>query len=502
MRTTGSRLSEAANPDFGSLHSQPSSNFEGAALLVNVISRKLGDIGLEVHQTTRALAAIAAESARQVAQFKHLRCSANTMIEANRSIGEATTTSCSLADASRTDLVKSRLITSDAINRVTALVDTMVRIESFLDQVSRSLHDVSQVSSLIEAVAKQTNLLALNAKIEAARAGDAGKGFSVVAEEVKSLSSQTGGAALKIRATVNTLSGQISTLIGESTIATANAKAAQEGTLSVATTMDRVEGGLAKLIGLNAAIALAARENLDQCSGVNKELDELEQGVIASSVNLRSADDQFAGLLGRLSQLLNDVAVSGVPTDDSPYVAAAREMGSRVLGTFNEALAKSEIGLNDFFDDNYREVPDTNPKQFESKYAELCRHRVASILDEYLRLPHSVYALVVDRNGYLPLHNPAYSKPQGSDPVWNAANCRDRTFHPIQNTIAGMDYRQPIYLLTRQRDMGGGKQVMIKIALAPIWIGGRYWGYASIAYNLPPIEYAASEPDGLVAGAS
>lgn len=499
MRGTGSPQSEAANAEFGSIHSGPSSTFDDAALLVNTTSRKLGDIGLEVHKATRTMVDISAESAKQVTQFKQLRSSANIMVEANRGISEATATSCSSADASRADLVRSRPVTTDAINRVAALVDTMARIERFLDEVSRSLHDVSRVSGLIEAVAKQTNLLALNAKIEAARAGDAGKGFSVVAEEVKCLSSQTGGAALKIRATVNTLSDQISTLIGESTIATANAKAAQEGTLSVATTMGRLEHGFAQLADLNTAIALAARENLDQCSGVIIELDELERGVVTSSGNLRSVDSQFAGLLSRLSQLLNDVAVSGVPTDDSPYVAAAREMGSRVLAAFSEAIAKNEIGLDDLFDESYREIPNTNPKQFEANYTGLCRRRVASILDEFLRLPHTAYALVVDRNGYLPLHNPAHSKPQGSDPVWNAANCRDRTFHPIQNTIAGMDYKQPIYLLTRQRDMGGRKQVMIKIALAPIWIAGRYWGYASIAYNLPPMESSASKPNGMSA---
>ena len=51
-----------------------------------------------------------------------------------------------------------------------------------------------------------------------------------------------------------------------------------------------------------------------------------------------------------------------------------------------------------------------------------------------------------------------------------------------------MDYREPVYLITRQRDMGGGHHIMIKIGFAPIWIDGRYWGYASIAYNLPAVD--------------
>lgn len=121
--------------------------------------------------------------------------------------------------------------------------------------------------------------------------------------------------------------------------------------------------------------------------------------------------------------------------------------------------------------------------QFE--HVDLCLFPMDEAFRYLCLLPHTQYALIFDRNGYLPLHNPQFSKPKGSDPDWNAANCRDRTFRPIQTTIVGIDYRQPVYLLTRQRNLGGEKQTMIKISLAPIWIHSRHWGFASIACFLP-----------------
>jgi methyl-accepting chemotaxis protein len=468
-----------------------------AKLLVTSVARQLGDIGLEVHQATRNIADVAAESARQVSQFKHLRGSADVMIEANRKIEEATATSCLRAEAGQADLARSHRAITDTLGRVTMLVGTVERIERHLDQIRQSLQEVSNVSGVIETVAKQTSLLALNAKIEAARAGDLGKGFSVVADEVKALSSQTRASALKIRSTINTLSDQISNLIDQSNVATVDAKAAQVGTQSIVVAVDSLKLSLSQLSDLNAAIAAAARNNLDQCSGVNHELDELEQGVVGSSESLRSAEGQFAGLLDKLSRLVHEVAVSDIATDDSPYVAIAREMSAKILAAFRDGIDKHELSVEDLFDENYAEIRNTNPKQFEAKYSGFCRRRVSGILDDYLGLlPHTIYALVVDRNGYLPLHNLEYSKPQGSDAIWNKANCRDRTFHPVQTTIIGMDYRDPVYLITRQRDMGGGHHVMIKIAFAPIWIDGRYWGYASIAYNLPAVDARDLAPSG------
>ncbi len=81
-------------------------------------------------------------------------------------------------------------------------------IQSELICLTDEIEKVAEVASGIEAIAKQTNLLALNATIEAARAGDAGRGFNVVANEVKQLSSQTSNATTEIGATLTTLAGQ------------------------------------------------------------------------------------------------------------------------------------------------------------------------------------------------------------------------------------------------------------------------------------------------------
>jgi methyl-accepting chemotaxis protein len=89
----------------------------------------------------------------------------------------------------------------------------------------------------------------------------------------------------------------------------------------------------------------------------------------------------------------------------------------------------------------------------------------------------------VDRNGYLPTHNRKFSKPQGADPVWNAANCRNRRiFNDRTGLAAGRNTRR-FLLQTYRRDMGGGNFVLMKDLSAPIFVRGRHWGGLRLGYR-------------------
>jgi methyl-accepting chemotaxis protein len=123
-----------------------------------------------------------------------------------------------------------------------------------------------------------------------------------------------------------------------------------------------------------------------------------------------------------------------------------------------------------------------------ARFTELCDRRLPPILDKYLDvLPHIHFATPNDRNGYLPTHNRKFSQPQGPDPVWNAANCRNRMIYAARRAHRKVfkEDKRPALLSTFRRDLGGGRHVMMKLASAPIWLQGRYWGYTAIGYLLP-----------------
>ncbi|MEK9671021.1 MAG: hypothetical protein VW268_00770 [Rhodospirillaceae bacterium] len=93
-------------------------------------------------------------------------------------------------------------------------------------------------------------------------------------------------------------------------------------------------------------------------------------------------------------------------------------------------------------------------------------------------------ARTVDRNGYLPTHNLKFAKPQGDDPIWNNANCRNRRIFNDRTGLRAGQNTRPFFLQTYRRDMGGGNFVLMKDLSAPIMVKGRHWGGLRPAYKI------------------
>ncbi|MEJ2021931.1 MAG: hypothetical protein P8X43_07810, partial [Maritimibacter sp.] len=95
-----------------------------------------------------------------------------------------------------------------------------------------------------------------------------------------------------------------------------------------------------------------------------------------------------------------------------------------------------------------------------------------------------VFCAAVDKNGYLPTHNNKFSQPQGNDPVWNAANSRNRRIFDDRVGLKAGQSTAPFLLQVYRRDMGGGNFVLMKDLSAPIRVQGRHWGGLRLAYKL------------------
>ena len=455
-----------------------------AARLVGELADRIGSLGVETADIAGNLEDVTGRVSRQAGQFKSLQQTAKTMVAANRDIDGAARAAQAAASSAGGEVAESRTTVASATRHIAELTSAVDRMENRLESFGTVLKQIAGVSGAIEAIAKQTNLLALNATIEAARAGDAGRGFAVVAGEVKNLAEETRKATSQIGDIVRDLTKQIGSLIEDSEAAAKHAQQAGHGAEAMQGVIARVHDGFATVGKEIDAIAQAGAANLGHCESVLTELDDLAKGVDLSSANLTQADTRVDGLLKLSETLIEFIAESGVETPDTPLIHAVTDTAKRITEAFEAAIARGELTLDQLFDETYREIPGTDPKQYLTDYVEITDRLLPPIQDPIQKIdPRVVFCVAWAKGGYLPTHNPNYRHPQGKDPVWNAANCRNRRLFNDRAVSKVAVNTKPFLLQTYRRDMGGGNFVLMKDLSSPIVVRGRHWGAFRMGYR-------------------
>jgi methyl-accepting chemotaxis protein len=186
-----------------------------------------------------------------------------------------------------------------------------------------------------------------------------------------------------------------------------------------------------------------------------------------------------------LSEKIEDKLWS-IHDENTEFVTRAMEAGTALTKIFEDAVSSGAISIDDMFDADYVEIPGTNPLQHQTRILGWADRALPPFQEAFLaRDPRMVFCAMIDRNGYLPVHNKIYSHPQRpGDVAWNTANSRNRRiFNDPAGLAAGRNLRS--YLIqSYARDMGNGKTIMMREIDVPIRVNGRHWGGFRTAYKL------------------
>ncbi|WP_353090297.1 methyl-accepting chemotaxis protein [Methylibium sp.] len=357
-----------------------------------------------------------------------------------------------------------------AVERARAAVE---QVGTEVGGIVDTLRQVAAAAGQITQIALQTRLVAFNASVEAGRAGEAGRGFGVVADAVKDLSAKVEASSKQIMSTVAELDQRVGALAREIQLREGEAP---QGAFHRA--LAEVQGGV-------GSISAAAVQSRSICDGLNEQMTAIDREMQRSSQTLGNATARSEAFLKVSENMIEVVADCGIDTDDTPYIRGVQEAASQISRLLEDALRTHTVAVADLFDENYQAMAGTNPAQHTTRFVALADRLFPQVQERLLTLNQKVvYCIAVDRNGYVATHNRQYCNPQRSnDPVWNAANSRYRRIFNDRTGLASARNTRPFLLQTYRRDMGGGNFVLMKEAAAPITVNGRHWGGVRLAFQ-------------------
>jgi methyl-accepting chemotaxis protein len=195
--------------------------------------------------------------------------------------------------------------TAQAINNISEEVNTSAGL---IDELAKYSHDIGQFVNVIKEIADQTNLLALNAAIEAARAGEQGRGFAVVADEVRTLASRTQDSTAEIQRIIALLQSGTSRSVEAMHQGVAMAKQGVDKTTLVKTTFTEVTHNVEDIVGATLQISTAVNQQGVMVKEMAENTQSIAQDadlVMQSAKDAAGAGENLLTLADHLTQQLS-----------------------------------------------------------------------------------------------------------------------------------------------------------------------------------------------------
>ncbi|WP_413791195.1 MULTISPECIES: methyl-accepting chemotaxis protein [unclassified Pseudomonas] len=204
---------------------------------------------------------------------------------------------------------RSRVVVGEASTSVVALIDEVASATRKVESMQQDAQRITEILGVIGAIAGQTNLLALNAAIEAARAGEQGRGFAVVADEVRALAARTQASTSEINEMLTRLTQGVSSSVAAMENTQASCQSAADATSRVNSGLDEMAGSVSQINSLSTQIATAAEQQSAVTEEINRSMvqirhmvEQLVESGLASEANTRQlleANSRVNTIMGR-----------------------------------------------------------------------------------------------------------------------------------------------------------------------------------------------------------
>ena len=285
--------------------------FNQTVARIRELIERVGQTVTEVERQATRVERVSGESNQTVSgqrgQIEQVATAMNEMSATAQAVASSASSAVDSAHDVNQQTVGGRELVEAQVQGIERLATEIDQSVEVINRLAGDSKTISQVLDVIKGVAEQTNLLALNAAIEAARAGEQGRGFAVVADEVRNLARRTQQSTEEIEQMISRLQGGVGAAVKSMGASHAMADATVQQSAQVRQALENILGAVGVIVDQNQQIAAAAEQQTAVAQDIDRNIvaiNEAGQRTAEGAGQTAQASQELSALVGRLQQLI------------------------------------------------------------------------------------------------------------------------------------------------------------------------------------------------------